>query len=117
MKSVIQKRHTLIGLAALTVALIANTASAQPLADTDYKTVNVQYSDLDLSQPAGARRLYGRIKSAAEIACDNYSFGDLPRLAKYKQCRDQAIANAVAQVKSPQLTSIHEAEMQRLSKG
>jgi UrcA family protein len=117
MKSVIKLRHTLIGLAALTVAVVADSASAEQLSDIQNKSVNVQYSDLDLSRPTDARRLYGRIKSAAQVACDNTSLDDLPQLARYKQCRNQAIANAVAQVKSAQLTSIHEAETHRLPKG
>ncbi len=115
MNSVIAKGYALTTVA-LGSLLTAQAALATP-AQGEVKTVAVHYRDLDLSQPKDAKRLYWRIKSAARIACDNDPESDLARLAAYKSCLREAIADAVAQVKSPQLTSIHQAEIQRSSRG
>ncbi len=115
MNSAIAKGCALTTLA-LASLLTAQAALATPPQD-EVKTVAVHYRDLDLSQPQDAKRLYWRIKSAARIACDNDPESDLIRLAEYKRCMREAVANAVAQVKSPQLTGIHQAAIQRFSGG
>jgi UrcA family protein len=117
MKFVIAKHHALIGVAALTAGLIADMAGAEQPAAAEHKTVTVRYSDLDLSRSTDAHRLYRRIKSAARTACDYTPVADLERLTRYERCVDQAITDAVAHVRSPQLTNIHEAAVRRSSRG
>jgi UrcA family protein len=106
MKSILAQGYALAALA-LAPLLAAHAATAAP---TEITRVVVHYNDLDLSRNNDARRLYGRIVSAARRACDNDPESDLHRLALYKQCMHTAVSTAVAQVKSPQLTSIHQAE-------
>ncbi len=115
MNSAIAKGCALTTLA-LASLLTAQAALATPPQD-EVKTVAVHYRDLDLSRQKDAKRLYWRIKSAARTACDNDPESDLARLATYKRCMREAIAKAVAQVKSPQLTGIYLAEVQRTSRG
>lgn len=115
MKSIIAPQTALIAMAALAAALTANLASATTANDGVKQTV-VHYSDLDLARPEDARRLYGRIRSAARAVCENFRSADLQRNQVYKQCTDKAVADAVAKVQSPQVAAIAGADIQHLSK-
>jgi UrcA family protein len=107
MKSTLVKRNALIGLAALTAALTVGLASATTV-DDEPRTLVVRYSDLDLSQPRDAHRLYARIKTAARSVCDNSPDSDLARLAQYEKCVAHAVTNAVETINAAQLTEIRE---------
>ncbi|HEY9183363.1 MAG TPA: UrcA family protein, partial [Gammaproteobacteria bacterium] len=57
---------------------------------------------LNLSTPAGAETLYGRIKAAARLVCrDEHSY------KREAACQARAIDNAVMAVGSPLLASVH----------
>lgn len=109
------KRHALIAIATLTAALTANLASATT-AHGEVNQAVVHYSDLDLSRPEDVRRLYSRIRIAARDVCENFRSPDLQRVRVYKDCRDKAVADAVAKVQSAQLAAIAGADIQHLSK-
>ena len=96
------QRHLLIGCAALALALTANLASATTPGDINVKTTVVRYSDLDLSRPEDAHRLYVRIERAAQSVCDAPPVADLPRIQASKRCIQQAVSDAVAQVRAAQ---------------
>ena len=118
MKPIIaRKTHgsALIAMAALGAALTANLASATTVDDEARQTV-VRYSDLDLSRPQDARRLYARIQGAARAVCENYRSADLQRAQIYRRCMDKAVADAVAKVQSAQVAAIADAHIQHLSK-
>jgi len=106
---------SIIAMAVLAAGLTANLASATTVDDEARKTV-VRYSDLDLSRPQDARRLYGRILGAAREVCENFRSADLQRAAIYKRCMDKAVDDAVAQVQSAQVTALRSADIQRLAK-
>lgn len=99
-------------MAALTVALTGNLASATTVDDEASQTV-VHYSDLDLSRPQDARRLYARIRRAAHAVCETYQSADLQRAQAYRQCTDKAMANAIAKVQSAQVAAIAEDDIQQ----
>ncbi len=101
-------------MAALTVALTGNLAAATTVDDEANQTV-VRYSDLDLSRPEDARRLYGRIRRAAHAVCEAYQSADLQRAQAYRQCMDKAVADAVAKVQSAQVAAIAEGDIQHLA--
>ncbi len=86
----------LIGLVGISMA--TDTAPAVVHSKT------VRYADLDLTKPAGAKVLYGRIRVAAREVC---GFGDWPLPVNYQGCVDGAIDNAVTKVNSPALTTLH----------
>jgi UrcA family protein len=109
------KRHALIAMAALAAALTGSLASATTVDDGANQKV-VHYSDLDLSRPEDARRLYTRIRIAARTVCENFRSPDLQLAQIYKQCRDKAVADAVAKVQSAQLAAIADADIQHLAK-
>jgi len=115
MKPIIARKTAVIAMAALAAALTANLASATTV-DDEARQIVVRYSDLDLSRPEDARRLYGRIQSAAREVCENFRSADLQRRQIYRQCMDKAIAGAVTRVQSAQVTAIAGADTQHLSK-
>ena len=67
----------------------------------------VQYDLASLSTDAGARAVYARIARAAARVCpNNYS---LMTSSLVQECRDQAIANAVAKIGNQRLAQVHAA--------
>jgi len=104
------KRYALVAMALLAGALTANLASAAT-PDNEPKQSVVNFSDLDLSRPQDAHRLYRRIKYAARQVCDNNPSSDLRLLEMYETCMAKAINDAVAQVQSAQVAAIHRADL------
>ena len=70
----------------------------------DVRREVVRFADLDLTRPAGAQALYGRIQRAAHEVCASNVPGGYDR-----SCADQAVARAVATVGAPLLRSHYEA--------
>jgi UrcA family protein len=91
-------------------AIACATGSRAALADDPvYITVQktVSYADLDLSQPAGAQMLYGRIKKAASSVCGELEDTQAEHRVLFRECYDQAVANAVAKANRPTLTALY----------
>ncbi len=104
------RKILIIGLTALTLGTASTDVLASP------PSVTVSFAGLDLSRPAGAQVLYQRIERAAFEVCDVFVGGRFPEArAKASTCYKDAVANAVAQVNSPQLSAIHRARMLRLA--
>lgn len=75
----------------------------------------VGYSDLDLSRDSGVATLYSRINSAAREVCEPLD-AVLSRLLRERfDCRQEAIAKAVADVNSPALTSYYLAKTRSIA--
>jgi UrcA family protein len=95
-------------LAIASVLALSSWIPASPsLADTlddDAPARIVDFSDLDLSRPAGVAELFGRIEGAARIVCNADDSHDLERLARARRCVKSSIGRAVAEVHSRQLT-------------
>jgi UrcA family protein len=96
---------SLIG--ALTLYAVSSAGFAATPPDEARRQV-VRFADLDLTRPAGAQELYHRIRYAAHNVCDTYD-----RLDRDRDCIEQAIARAVADVGAPLLTTRHQASTQR----
>jgi UrcA family protein len=105
----------IIAMALLAAALTANLASAAT-ADGEARQAVVHYSDLDLSRPEDAHRLYTRIRGAAREVCEDLRSADLQRAQIYRQCLDKAVTDAVAKVQSAQVAAIANAHIQHLPK-
>ena len=99
-------RTLLLGLAAsLSFGAQAGDAKQPHRVST---SVAVSYADLDLTEAAGARTLYARLKSAARDACGpEPSVRDLRSTAEYEACYDRALGKAVSRVDSQQLRALH----------
>lgn len=96
---------TLIGALVL-YSVSPNSLAAEPPDSVSQKTV--RFGDLDLTRPAGAQELYGRIRHAARDVCETMSAGGFAAAIRNRICTEQAIAQAVAAVDSPLLTAHYE---------
>ena len=76
-------------------------------ADAGSPALTVRYSDLNLSTEQGSLILYGRILAAAHQVCTVEGIRDLRAVAAVKDCREQAIAQAVRDVNSPMLAAVY----------
>jgi UrcA family protein len=75
------------------------------------KTETVRYDDIRLISAVGAAVLYSRLSSAAERACGGpIETVPLAQRVRYKQCVDEAVAKAVADVNNPMLTWYRESK-------
>ena len=92
--------------ASITLVAMVGLFAAGQLPAAEQHSVTVKYHDLDLSPPAGARALYGRITAAARQVCgyEGRSFTDH---AFWSGCYRGAVTDAVAKVGSPLLTAVH----------
>jgi UrcA family protein len=88
---------------AMTVGGLQATARA---ADDGLPKETVSYADLDISKPAGAKTLYGRIVTAARHVCRDNSYGNLFGMKQERICEDKAIDNAVKAVGAPELSAL-----------
>lgn len=100
-------------LLSLTLVIAAAPAVAEPVSGLEPTTVNVDYSDLDLSSDAGVATLGVRVRSAIKRACPEMT-RDLRQQAAARKCRTAAaeraneateIAIASARAGSPRLAS------------
>jgi UrcA family protein len=68
--------------------------------------VVVRYANAELETAEGLRHVRQRILSAVGQVCPAADIRDVERLARIKACWAQAIAGAVAQIKSPRLAAL-----------
>ena len=92
----------LAGLAASPANTFAASLSLDPPA-----TRVVNFRDLDLSQKSGVVTLYSRIRSAAREVCEPLDEVSIKLLRQRFDCRQDAVARAVADVNSPALTNYY----------
>jgi UrcA family protein len=98
---------TAIPCTMLTILLgsLSAVAAAGPLDEVPSRKVN--FADLDLTRNAGVAVLYARIKSAArEVCLPTYTWVAEDNKATL-QCREQALARAIADVNAPALTGYY----------
>ncbi|HYM28692.1 MAG TPA: UrcA family protein [Steroidobacteraceae bacterium] len=87
------------------VCVLGSTAAPATAANATQQ-LHVAYSDLNMNSVAGATTLYNRIRGAARFVC-----GDKGRRWEeqrhWNECYRGAVADAVATVNSPLLTTLH----------
>lgn len=93
--------------AGLTIALAAGSSHAASPDEPPSLTVN--FSDLDISKPTGARTLYRRIQQAARIVCDVHLAKDPQKAARARACYETAVASAVNQIDRRAVLAVHQA--------
>jgi UrcA family protein len=82
-----------------TTAALADSAAEAP-------SVKLEISQAELHGP-GVQKLYQRIQSAAREACAQLDSRELTAHLAYRHCVDDAVARAVADVHSKELTEVH----------
>lgn len=96
--------HSVIFCALGAAAVLGLTTTAG--ADTQtLLTKTVKFDDLNISTPAGAKVLYGRIQAAAHEVCPLGMYS-LEMEQAQRTCLKQAIDNAVKGVNSTALTEL-----------
>jgi UrcA family protein len=94
-----------LGATVVACSLFAGSVAAKD------KEVAVAYrvstQGLDLSQPAGARELYTRLKHAAEVVCTHGNRVDLAPSADPQGCYETALADAVRSANMPLVTQLY----------
>jgi UrcA family protein len=91
-------------LAAAATLVFSGIASAQG-GTSDYRKVEVTYTDLDLGHVSDAQKLYSRISRAARQACKQN--GILFRSSVFHECVGKAVDGAVQTVSNENLTAVH----------
>ena len=94
-------------LIAAGIFALASSFSAVSAADPSSASINVKYSDLNITSPSGALVLYERIRVAAQSACNYFWF---KTDADEARCVHNTIANAVAKVNQPALSAVFDAK-------
>lgn len=96
------------------LSIVATFVSFAPFAVADdasnkmVRTELVNYSDLNAQTTAGARALYSRLKGAAGDVCGARPDIRELRVAKdARECRARAVNDAVAQIDSESLRTLH----------
>jgi UrcA family protein len=91
------------------VALLSPLAAMSAAVSSRYEvaTRTVKFGDLNLNSRADVATLYARIKAAANEVCEPIDSRSIDGLVRLRQCKEQAISQAVADAKSSQLMTFH----------
>jgi UrcA family protein len=86
---------------------VISLAYGAAYADSPHSST-VHFRDLNLDRPHDVARLYNRITAAADRVCGPRSLtGSYYKMADYESCYADAIAEAVAHVDYPSVTSYY----------
>jgi UrcA family protein len=92
-------------LVAAPLALPAAAADLPEWQSPPHKVVELK--DLNLNTTQGVNELYRRIDRAAFAVCGDPQPRDLFRFPALRNCIDQALSRAIAEVNRPMLTNLH----------
>jgi len=105
-------------LAAMTICIVASVgcdaAATSPggpdnkqfLSDAPLASV-VHFQDLDVSSVEGARRLYARLRRAANEVCEPLENASVGSASEHRACVTKVIEDAVADINQPILSEYH----------
>jgi UrcA family protein len=89
-------------------AFLVGSAAMPANPETPGKPVTVKFSDLDLSRPSDAVRLYDRIRKAAIRACQPFDSRSSYEQERIGACVKVAIARAVDSVGKQELYAVYQ---------
>ena len=87
--------------------LLSPFASAAAASSYEVASRIVHFSDLNLNRREDVATLYSRIKSAANQVCGPTDSRSVDTVVRLRRCKERAIGQAVADVKSSQLLTFH----------
>lgn len=94
-------RFKTISILAFALCTLQACWAAVPTEET--RSREVYYADLDLSHPADAAVLRGRIERAADSVCGPLTLRDLSSRARFNRCKSGAVEQALADVRPARL--------------
>jgi UrcA family protein len=100
---------SVIAATLVALACVANGDSAQAAEPSQPLTKKITYSDLNLNSERGARKLFVRLRLAAQEVCTPYESIELTRRRAWQSCVNDALAAAVEKVDKPLVTALHNA--------
>ncbi len=101
---------TSVAVAAASLLIAGPAAAARIHELGDGESVAVDYADLNLSGPAGARTLLGRIRAASSLVCHAASPATpmiLGRVQGYRSCVNATMGRAVETLGAPVVTALY----------
>jgi UrcA family protein len=110
------RRRDVNPIRTLSLALIACSAFAAPVASASTISIPVSYGGLDLTTPAGIAALDARIEGAVRRICGRAYPVDLQAQADVRRCRAEARFNVQAQ-RGDALASAQNRRTQLASRG
>ena len=106
MRTSIASALVLVALGFGLTAPAGATARVNPNEET-YRTT-VHFGDLNLKTRQGADQLYSRLDLAAMRVCEDATDAYVRLTRTYKECRHEALSDAVREVNSPLVTQAYE---------
>lgn len=103
-------RKILVTVTVAALAFPAIAGATPQVKDNNRAAVRVSFADLDLSNKAGLRTLYGRLRAASNSVCGSRSLteaGSLDQLVVNKRCFRKSLSKAVAKFDNENLNEIH----------
>lgn len=101
------QRSTFCSVAFSSVVCLLGAAQASAGEPAGTHSITVNYRDLNLSTIQGATALYQRLTRAAHSVCDGPQAGGVHAYQEWRSCYQAAMADAVAKVNSPLLTTLY----------
>ena len=90
------------------LAVVAHAGDVTPPATARHADVVVQYADLDLDSPEGAKALYARLSAAAGRACGNEpSARELTARTQFEACYERTLEKAIRKVGNAGVQAVH----------
>jgi UrcA family protein len=93
-------------IAAAIFGVLAQSLTVVSAADPGSASRTVKFADLNISNPSGAHKLYGRIRAAAQVVCSYQWFATDTDKAR---CVRDATADAVTRINQPALFAVYNA--------
>jgi UrcA family protein len=82
----------------IVLALAAISLTVAVPAQADEASIEVQFSDLDLTTPEGIERLNGRVEAALDRICGKPAVREVKVAASQQKCRKETAQRAFAEV-------------------
>lgn len=100
---------TIAALGATALALFAVNAGATT--SSAVPTYQVRFADLDLTKPQDTQQLYSRLRNAAREVCTDFADRKSTVMrTRFRECRNQALSDAIETIGNPSLTALHVAK-------
>jgi UrcA family protein len=100
----------LVSVVGFAVSWVGALSATNAVASPGYapgESINVKYSSAELDRRDGVENVYGRIRKAARMVCDDLDVHNLARRSEYLKCYNRAVEAAVATVGDARLTALH----------
>jgi UrcA family protein len=106
-KTQLNSMTSMLAAGLFTLICAVNSGGALAAEPSQSLTKIVHYGDLNLDSKQGAETLYARLRSAAKEVCSPLQSIEMSRQREWKNCFNNALANAVGQVDKTTVSALH----------